>query len=75
MSFCKEHLLEIGFLNEKEVTFVEGNSGLESYRDLQLMTKCKINVLEGRSSFSYLAALLNYTDGSVCIHETGGREV
>ena len=75
MQFCKEHLSEIGITSENDVTFVEGNSGPESYKDMQLMTKCKINILVGGSSFSYLAALLNSMDESVCIRKTGSREV
>lgn len=73
MQFCKEHLSEIGILSEDDVSFVEGNSGMNSYRDMQLMTRCKINILVGNSSFSYLATLLNSTDNPICIQEVGGE--
>lgn len=58
ISWCKEHAEEMGFQQFKEVTYVEGNTHGENYRDLQLMTMCKAMIMSN-SAFCYLAALLN----------------
>jgi len=50
-------------LRAEEVVFVEGNSGNQSYIDLQLMTMCNVLVLSKISSFGLLAALLNQEPG------------
>lgn len=42
----------------KEKTIVEHNSGLESFRDMQLMSACKNNII-ANSTFSIWAAILN----------------
>lgn len=42
----------------KEKTIVEHNSGLESFRDMQLMSGCKSNII-ANSTFSMWAAVLN----------------
>ena len=42
----------------KEKTIVEHNCGLESFRDMQLMSACKKNII-ANSTFSIWAALLN----------------
>lgn len=42
----------------KEKTIVEHNSGLESFRDMQLMSACKYNII-ANSTFSIWAAVLN----------------
>lgn len=47
---------EYAWLENK--TIVEHNSGLESFRDMQLMSACKINII-ANSTFSIWAALLN----------------
>ena len=42
----------------REKTIVEHNSGLESFRDMQLMSACKNNII-ANSTFSIWAAVLN----------------
>ena len=56
--WCREHADEMGFQHFKSVTYVEGNTDGENYRDLQLMTLCKAMIVS-QSSFCYLASLLN----------------
>lgn len=71
LPWCREHSAELGLdLSEERVTFVEGNRGESSFRDMQLMSLCKGNILVGGSSFSYLAALLNVHAAPIIINGT-----
>lgn len=54
----------------ERVHFVEGNSKKSSFRDMQLMSLCKANILLGNSSFSYLAALLNQNEERMIFNGT-----
>lgn len=67
LQWCTEHAGELGLdMISGRVCFVQGNTGKQNFRDMQLMTLCKTNILLGNSSFSYLAALLNSNvDGMV----------
>lgn len=56
--WCKAHKEELGLNLPHNTVFVEGNIHEQSYRDLQLMSMCRI-ILSGKSSFSYLAFLLS----------------
>lgn len=58
IKWCKEHESELGLKLPKKVTYVEGNTGLNSFRDAQLMSLCK-GLFITNSSFDYMAALLN----------------
>ena len=58
IDWCKEHVKELGIHYFQEVTYVEGNSDGENYRDMQLMSMCRAMVVSS-SAFCYLAALLN----------------
>ena len=49
--WCRENLGELGLALE-EVVFIDWNRGTDSYRDMQLMTYCRHNVLV-ISSFSW----------------------
>ena len=53
MAWVKTHL-SIDF----PCIYVDHNSGLESYRDMQLMSLCKYNII-ANSSFSWWGAWLN----------------
>ena len=55
--YCEEHKKEMGLEKPEKVVFVKGNSGEDSFRDLQLMSKCR-NIMVGNSSFSFMASLL-----------------
>jgi len=58
--WCKENRTELG-LPDKQTVFVEGNYDYKNnYIDMQLMSMCNV-LVEGNSSFSHLAGLLNQT--------------
>ena len=69
MEYCKNHVHEMGIEIPKETIFIEGNDGENAFRDLQLMSQCKY-MINGNSSFCYLAALLN-TNLQGIINPTG----
>ncbi|MGK9119230.1 alpha-1,2-fucosyltransferase [Olivibacter jilunii] len=54
MPWCMENLP----LNDNEAKFIDWNTGMESYRDMQLMSNCKHAIISN-SSFSWWAAWLN----------------
>ena len=56
--WCRENKKSLAFTKKDDVVFVEGNSGKNAFRDMQLMSMCR-NMIIANSSFSYLAALLN----------------
>ena len=58
IEWCRNNEESIGFSKCRELFYVSNNSGTDSYRDMQLMSKCK-NMILSNSAFCYLAALLN----------------
>ena len=50
-----------------ERTIVNLNSGDDSYRDMQLMSMCKHNIV-ANSTFSQWGAILNKNEGHMCIY-------
>lgn len=74
LEWCRENAVELGLDEIKDrVIFVEGNEGETSFRDMQLMSLCKGNILICGSSFSYLAALLNVNERPVIINGTNRK--
>lgn len=65
--WCREHSQEIGlYLQEDKVTYVDWHNGEQSFRDMQLMTFCKHNILV-ISSFSWWGYYLSkHSDKIVC---------
>jgi hypothetical protein len=75
LSWCKASLKKMGLDRAQDrVVFVDGNRGVNSFRDMQLMSFCK-NMIIANSSFSYLAALLNQNPNKYIINPTVHREV
>lgn len=55
IEWVKEHF---EFLKDKDVTYINHNKGLDSYKDMQLMSNCKHNII-ANSTFSWWGAWLN----------------
>lgn len=60
--WCKENLP----LSDNEAKFIDWNKGVESYRDMQLMSNCKHAIISN-SSFSWWAAWLNVCPRKIII--------
>ena len=58
IAWCRAHERELGLRDFAKITYVEGNTQEESFRDMQLMSMCQGMILSN-SAFSYLASLLN----------------
>lgn len=58
--WCKQHL------QINNAVYVEGNYGLDSYKDMQLMSSCKHNIISN-SSFSWWGAWLNSNKKKIVI--------
>lgn len=66
LEWCKAHKEEVGFDETDNIMFVGWNNGSNSYKDMQLMTFCKHNVL-AISSFSWWGYYLSdRTEKIVC---------
>ena len=64
--YCKNNLNTFS-LNEKDkIYFVNWNTGEESYRDMQLMSLCKHNIITN-SSFGWWGAYLNENPNKITI--------
>lgn len=55
IQWVKEHLT---CLKDRKVTYIDHNKGLDSYKDMQLMSLCKHNII-ANSTFSWWGAWLN----------------
>lgn len=67
--WCRNNMDILGLADVSDrVCFVEGNEKVTNFRDMQLMSLCKANILVGGSSFSFLAALLNANDAPIIIN-------
>lgn len=65
IDWCKEEFPKLG-LTESNVVYVTWNSGDKSYRDMQLMSLCKHNIVTN-SGFSVWAAFLNKNQSKIMI--------
>lgn len=64
IDWCMEHLGTI--IGNTDIKFVNWNKGKESYRDMQLMSLCKHNII-ANSSFSWWGAWLNQNPDKIVI--------
>lgn len=75
LDWCRTNMEDLGLDKISDrVHFVAGNIGTMNFRDMQLMSLCRNNILVGGSSFSFLAALLNANSDAMVINASG-REV
>lgn len=67
VKWCKNNLKIFG-LNQKvdRILFIDWNKGLESFRDMQLMSLCKHNIIT-TSSFGWWGAFLNQNPSKITI--------
>lgn len=64
IQWCIDNLS--GLIGKREVVFVDWNKKENSYRDMQLMSLCKHNII-ANSSFSWWGAWLNQFKGKIVI--------
>lgn len=67
--WCRANRRELGFEESDDLLVVEGNSGLNSFRDMQALTLCR-HLIISNSTFSYLAALLNRNPDKLVLNPT-----
>lgn len=65
IAWCRDNLIEL-IGKDKKVVFVDWNQGVDSFRDMQLMTLCNHNII-ANSSFSWWGAWLNNHHDSVVV--------
>lgn len=65
IGWCRENLIDVIGKNNT-IIFVDWNSGVESYRDMQLMSLCNHNII-ANSSFSWWGAWLNQHEDKIVI--------
>lgn len=57
IEWCRKNTSRLGLEETDQVVFVEGNTGENSYRDMQLMAQCK-HIICPQSTFSWWAGYL-----------------
>lgn len=62
--WCKENLASL--VKDSQCTFVTHNTGADSYKDMILMSACRVNII-ANSSFSWWGAYLNQREDKVVI--------
>lgn len=56
MAWCHENIAPM--LNRQDFLYADWNTGMESYKDMRLMSACRVNII-ANSSFSWWAAYMN----------------
>lgn len=70
-TWCRENINELGLdSNNDTIYFIDWNTGVNSYIDMQLMSYCKHNIIPN-SSFSWWAAYLNKNKEKITIAPIG----
>ena len=66
--WCKNNYITLGLTDDDVVFFVDWNTGKDSYRDMQLMSLCKHNIIT-KSSFGWWASYLNQNPDKIVINQ------
>ncbi|OON90182.1 MAG: hypothetical protein ATN32_04590 [Candidatus Epulonipiscium fishelsonii] len=66
INWIRQNLKNIGLNRETEVYFVDWNKGENSYKDMQLMSMCKHNII-ANSTFSWWGAWLNNNPDKIIV--------
>lgn len=66
MEWCKKNLDILGLKDNDSIYFVSHNYGKNSYKDMQLMSKCQHNIVP-QSTFSWWGAYLNENPDKIVI--------
>lgn len=66
IEYCRNNLHTFALNKKDEILFVDWNTGLESYRDMQLMSLCKHNIITN-STFGWWGAFLNENPQKITI--------
>ena len=64
IEWCRTNILPV--LSSTNVTFVDWNTGLDSNKDMRLMSACRVNII-ANSSFSWWAAYMNLRKEKIVI--------
>lgn len=64
INWCKENLADL--IAPDNITFADWNRGADSYKDMILMTACRVNII-ANSSFSWWGAYLNQRSDQIVI--------
>lgn len=70
VDWCKENLRCLGLQERDDITWVEGNTGENAYKDMQLMTYCKYHIIPN-STFSWWGGYLSQREGKMMITPYG----
>lgn len=64
VKWCEEHIIPL--LNGAKCELVNHNRGKDSYKDMELMSYCHVNII-ANSSFSWWGAFLNHNKNSLVV--------
>ena len=68
--WCVDNYESLGFTKNDEIVFVKGNIGPNSYKDMQLLSLCKHQIITN-SSFGWWACYLNQYQDKITISPAG----
>ncbi|EOS01236.1 hypothetical protein C799_01614 [Bacteroides thetaiotaomicron dnLKV9] len=68
IEWCRNNICEL-MGEDKKIIFIDWNKGEKSFRDMQLMSLCKHNII-ANSSFSWWGAWLNRNDKKIVVAPT-----
>ncbi len=67
-AWCRQNIAELGLSHDDKIIFVDWNQGKDSFRDMQLMSMCKHDIIT-KSSFGWWAAYLNINPDKIIVSQ------